>query len=55
MDAAWGVPTGVTGPTGWSSCMINANDNRSGGAALGAFYSSKRVLHGDAFKVWITP
>jgi hypothetical protein len=35
--------------------MINANDNRSGGAALGAFYSSKRVLDGDAFKVLITP
>lgn len=55
MDPAWGVPTGVTGPTGWSSCMIDENDNRSGGAALGAFYSSKRVLDGDAFKVWITP
>ncbi|WP_269112284.1 hypothetical protein [Lentzea aerocolonigenes] len=40
MDPAWGVPTGVTGP---------------GGAALDAFYSSKRVFDGDAFKVWITP
>ncbi|MGW4215353.1 hypothetical protein ACWEIJ_45785 [Lentzea sp. NPDC004789] len=55
MDPNWGVPTNVTGPTGWSSCMINADDNRSGGAALGAFYSSKRVLDGDAFKVLITP
>lgn len=55
MDTAWGVPTGVTGPTGWSSCMIDATDNRNGGAALGAFYSSKRVLDGDPYLVWIQP
>ncbi|MFD0204648.1 MULTISPECIES: hypothetical protein [Saccharothrix] len=55
MNPAWGVPTGVTGPTGWSSCMINATHNGNGGAALGAFYSSNRVLDGDPFKVWIQP
>lgn len=55
MDPAWGVPTGVTGPTGWSSCMIPKTDNSPGGAALGAFYRANRVLDGDKFRVQITP
>jgi len=55
MDPAWNVPTGVTGPDGWSSCMIDKADNRNGGAALGAFYSSNRVLDKDPFWVEITP
>lgn len=55
MDPAWGVPTGVTGPTGWSSCMIPVTDNSPGGAALGSFYRSNRVLDGDQFRVQITP
>ncbi|MDQ0771783.1 hypothetical protein QF026_000249 [Streptomyces aurantiacus] len=55
MDPAWGLPTGVTGPDGWSSCMIDRNDNSQGGAALGSFYRSNRVLDLDPFFVHITP
>ncbi|MBA8954633.1 hypothetical protein ACFQU9_46125 [Actinomadura namibiensis] len=52
MDAAWNVPTGVTGPTGWSSCMLPARDNSGAGALLGGFYKSNRVLDNDPFLVW---
>ncbi|MBE8524856.1 hypothetical protein ILP97_46530 [Amycolatopsis sp. H6(2020)] len=55
MDPAWGVPTGVVGPAGWSSCMIDKRDNSLGGSALGVFYRTNRVLDGDPFKVWIQP
>ncbi|WP_367139808.1 MULTISPECIES: hypothetical protein [Streptomyces] len=53
MDPRWGVPVGVTGPTGWSSCMIPATENSRGGSALGAFYKTNRVLDKDAYQVWI--
>ncbi|TDD78029.1 hypothetical protein E1293_24950 [Actinomadura darangshiensis] len=54
MDSAWGVPTGVTGPTGWSSCMIPKDDNSQGGAQLSPFYHGNRILDGDPFLVRIT-
>ncbi|MFF4188586.1 hypothetical protein ACFYZ9_35845 [Streptomyces sp. NPDC001691] len=53
MDAAWGVPTGVTGPQGWSSCMLPATDNSHQGAFLGGFYKTNRVLDNDPFRVWV--
>jgi hypothetical protein len=42
-----------TGPTGWSSCMIPAGENSSGGGFLGGFYGSNRVIDRDPFFVWI--
>jgi hypothetical protein len=53
MDAAWNVPTGVTGPTGWSSCMLPARDNSGAGGQLSSFYRSNRVLDNDPFLVWV--
>ncbi|MFI6686520.1 hypothetical protein [Streptomyces sp. NPDC050485] len=53
MDAAWAVPTGVTGPTGWSSCMLPATDNSHQGSFLGGFYKTNRVLDNDPFRVWV--
>lgn len=40
---------GETG--GYSSCMINANDNSGGGSDLGVFYLDNRVIDGDQFEV----
>ncbi|MFD0306403.1 hypothetical protein [Streptomyces sp. NPDC127119] len=53
MDAAWAVPTGVTGPLGWSSCMLPSTDNSHQGAFLGGFYKTNRVLDNDPFRVWV--
>jgi hypothetical protein len=47
------APTGVTGPTGVSACMINASDNGGQGAAMAAFYYDNRVLGGDPYLVAI--
>jgi hypothetical protein len=55
MDPAWNVPTGVTGPTGWSSCMLPPADNSSAGSRLGSFYRGNRVLDRDPFLVQIIP
>jgi hypothetical protein len=55
MDPAWGVPTGVIGPTGWSSCMLPERENSVGGSLLGGFYRSNRVLDNDPFFIWIQP
>ncbi|TDD86100.1 hypothetical protein [Actinomadura rubrisoli] len=55
MDPAWGVPTGVTGPSGWSSCMLEATQNTGAGRDLGSFYARNRVLDGDDFFVRIVP
>lgn len=49
------LPTGVTGPTGYSACMIDATMNSEGGTALGSFYIDQRVLNADPFYVWIAP
>lgn len=48
-----GLPAGVTGPGGYSACMIPLAENTHGGSLLGAFYGSSRVLEGDAFFVRI--
>lgn len=52
MAVTWNVPTGVTGATGWSSCMLPARDNSGAGSLLGGFYKSNRVLDNDPFLVW---
>jgi hypothetical protein len=44
-------PTGVTGPTGYSVCMIDARQNSRGGGQLQRFYNSARVIDHDAFYV----
>jgi hypothetical protein len=44
-----------SGPGGWSSCMIPAGQNSSGGGFLVGFYGSERVIDSDAFYVWVTP
>jgi hypothetical protein len=44
-----------SGPIGWSSCMIPATENSSGGGSLSAFYRSDRVIEADRFFVWIVP
>ncbi|GAA4242455.1 hypothetical protein GCM10022254_75520 [Actinomadura meridiana] len=54
MDPAWGIATGVTGSTGWSSCMLDAGQNSDAGTKLGLFYFKNRVLDGDPFHVRIT-
>lgn len=48
------APTGVTGPTGASACMINASDNFSQGATMAAFYYDNRVLEADPYRVGIS-
>ena len=47
-------PTGVTGPNGYSACMIDAWQNSVGGSALGDFYDDNRVLDKDPFFIEIT-
>ncbi|OJF15412.1 NucA/NucB deoxyribonuclease domain-containing protein [Couchioplanes caeruleus] len=48
------LPAG-TGPSGYSACMIDDDDNSNGGSALNSFYIDQRMLNSDAFYVWITP
>jgi len=38
------LPTGVTGSSGYSACMIPAGENSSGGGFLQGFYRSNRVI-----------
>lgn len=48
-------PTGITGPTGFSACMINETENSSAGAVLGSvLYTPYRYLDGDGFFVGIS-
>jgi hypothetical protein len=47
------APTGVTGPTGASACMITATQNNAQGGIMAAFYYDNRVLEGDPFRVGI--
>lgn len=44
-----------TGPTGFSRCFIDANQNSSGGGILQADFRRDRVLDGDAFVVMLMP
>ena len=44
-----------SGPRGYSSCMIPATENSSGGGFLSGFYKSNRMLDGDQFFVWVLP
>ncbi|WUH97690.1 hypothetical protein OHR68_29795 [Spirillospora sp. NBC_00431] len=55
MDPSWRVPTGVTGSTGWSSCMIPRRQNSGAGGRLAPFYFNNRILDQDPFHVRITP
>jgi hypothetical protein len=48
-------PTGITGPTGFSACMIDGTENSSAGASLNSvLYSPNRYLDGDGFWVGIS-
>ncbi|WP_234393217.1 hypothetical protein [Streptomyces pactum] len=47
------LPQNVTGPDGWSACMIRAKQNSSAGSLLNRFYIENRVIERDAFRVWI--
>jgi hypothetical protein len=47
------APTGVTGPTGASACMITNTENSAQGGVMAAFYYNNRVLGGDPFRVGI--
>ena len=47
------LPTGVTGPNGYSSCMIPVGENSSAGSLLNNFYVNFRVIDTDPFYVWI--
>lgn len=47
------LPTGITGPSGYSACMINADHNSQGGSQLNSFYVDQRILDGDPLYVWI--
>ncbi len=48
-------PTGVTGPTGFSVCMIDPSENSSAGATMnGRLYRPYRVLDGDGSWVGIS-
>lgn len=42
---------GSTGPTGFSVCMIDEDDNELAGSDLASFYRNFRILDGDAFNV----
>ncbi|MBC6462270.1 hypothetical protein [Actinomadura sp. HBU206391] len=49
-------PTGVTGPIGYSVCMIDSTQNSTGGSILNSqFYLPYRVIQNDPFTVSITP
>jgi hypothetical protein len=48
------LPQGVTGPNGWSACMIPATENSNAGLLdLRVFYNDNRVIEQDPFFVWI--
>ncbi|RKF22809.1 hypothetical protein D7I43_31300 [Micromonospora globbae] len=47
------APTGVTGPTGVSACMITASENNAQGGIMAGFYYDFRVLGGDPYRVGI--
>ncbi|MFK4101503.1 hypothetical protein ACI2L1_15760 [Streptomyces sp. NPDC019531] len=48
------LPQGVTGPNGWSACMIPATENSNAGSQdLRVFYNDNRVIEQDPFFVWI--
>lgn len=47
------LPTGVTGATGYSACMINAEQNSEGGTGINKMYQENRILDRDPFHVWI--
>src|SRR5262249_1694379 len=48
------LPTGVVSSTGYSSCMIDAWQNSTGGTSLNSFFRENRVIDDDRFYVWIT-
>ncbi|HZM76287.1 MAG TPA: hypothetical protein VFC19_11200 [Candidatus Limnocylindrales bacterium] len=48
------LPQGVTAPTGYSACMIDAWQNSTGGSALNTFFQENRVIDNDEYRVWIT-
>jgi len=37
----------LSGPYGWSVCMVDEWQNSAGGSALGAWYLANRVISGD--------
>lgn len=45
------ITPGGTGSTGYSVCLIDANQNSRAGALLGWFYAKNRVAEGDQFYV----
>jgi hypothetical protein len=45
------IPDVTTPGTGYSVCMINAQQNNLAGSFLGAFYGFNRVINADAFYV----
>jgi hypothetical protein len=47
------APTGVTGPTGVSACMITATENSAQGGLMAGFYYNYRVLGTDPYRVGI--
>nr|WP_234353322.1 hypothetical protein [Streptomyces sp. NBRC 110030] len=47
------LPQNVTGPKGWSACMIPAGQNSSAGSLLNRFYIDNRVLERDRFRIRI--
>ncbi|MFI7601992.1 hypothetical protein [Actinoplanes sp. NPDC049681] len=49
------APTGVTGPSGASACMITASENSAQGGIMSGFYYDERVLHADPYIVSVGP
>ncbi|UQS22836.1 hypothetical protein L1857_08400 [Amycolatopsis thermalba] len=47
------APTGVTGPTGASACMITATENNAQGGIMVGFYYDNRVLEADPYRVGV--
>ncbi len=45
-------PSG-SGPFGYSVCMIPGLQNTTAGGRLGNFYLANRIMHADAFYIWI--
>jgi hypothetical protein len=48
-----GVPTGVTGPTGYGVCRVPATESAGAAAALNSFYIDNRVIEDDPFTVQV--
>lgn len=48
------LPTGVTGGSGYSSCMVPKGSNSSQGGYLSGFYNAQRIVNGDDFYVAVT-